>query len=153
MSGQAHSPVVVVRGRRRPDPDNGPVLLGVGIGTGDDPAIGFAFDAAQRRGVELLAVHALHGAMSRLAGDRTARQVEHALLSERLADWQRRYPTVEARHVVLRGRPTELLLAQAKGAQLVVVGTRSRGAAARALLGSTSRGLLLGGVVGRAVPR
>jgi nucleotide-binding universal stress UspA family protein len=142
VSGRAHSPVVVVRSRRRAGPDHGPVLLGVGIGTGDDPAIGFAFDAAQRRGVELLAVHALHGAMSRLAGDRAGHQVEHALLSERLADWQRRYPAVEARHMVLRGRPTELLLAQAEGAQLVVVGTRSRGAAARALLGSTSRGLL-----------
>lgn len=142
VSGQSHSPIVVVRGRHRQDPDNRPVLLGVGSGSGDDPAIGFAFDAAQRRGAALLAVHALHGAMSRLPGDRTIRQAEHALISERLADWQRRYPAVETRHVVLHGRPTELLLAQAKNAQLVVVGTRSRGTAARALLGSTSRGLL-----------
>jgi hypothetical protein len=46
------------------------------------------------------------------------------------------------RPVVVHGRPAELLLVQAGEAQLVVVGTRSRGAAARALLGSTSRGLL-----------
>ena len=143
VSGRAHSPVVVVRGRRRPDPDNRPVLVGVGTGTDDDQAIGFAFDAVQRRGVELLAVHGLHGAMGLLTGDRTtARGAEHMLLSVRLADWVQHYPTVEVRPMVLRGRPTELLLAQARLAQLVVVGTRSRGAAARALLGSTSCGLL-----------
>lgn len=142
VSGRAHSPVVVVRGRRRPDPDKRPVLLGVGSESGDDPAIGFAFDAAQRRGVELLAVHALHGVMNRLARDRTVRQVKHAPLSERLTCWQRRYPAVGVHPVVLHGQPAELLLAQAEGAQLVVVGTRSRGAAVRALLGSTSRGLL-----------
>jgi nucleotide-binding universal stress UspA family protein len=123
-------------------PDKRPVLLGVGVESGDDPAIGFAFGAAQRRGVELLAVHALHGVMSRLAGDRITRQVEPAPLSERLTSWQRRHPAVGMRSVVLHGRPAELLLAQAEGAQLAVVGTRSRGAAARALLGSTSRGLL-----------
>ena len=94
VSGRARSPVVVVRGRPRPDPDNGPVLVGVGTDSGDDPAIGFAFDAAQRRGVELLAVH-VRGALSRLARDRTDRQVEHSLLSERLAGWQRRYPAVK----------------------------------------------------------
>lgn len=143
VSGRAHSPVVVVRGRRQPDPDKRPVLLGVGgADSCDDPAIGFAFDAAQRRGVELLAVHALHGVMSRLAGDQTVRQAEHAPLSERLAGWRRRHPAVGVCPMVLRGRPTDLLLAQAEGAQLVVVGTCGRGAAARALLGSTSRGLL-----------
>jgi hypothetical protein len=94
VSGRARSPVVVVRGRPRPDPDNGPVLVGVGTDSGDDPAIGFAFDAAQRRGVELLAVH-VRGALSRLAGDRTDRQVEHSLLSERLAGWRCRYPAVK----------------------------------------------------------
>jgi nucleotide-binding universal stress UspA family protein len=142
VSGRAHSPVVVVRGRRQPDPDKRPVLLGVGAESGDDPAIGFAFDAAQRRGVELLAVHALHGVRNRLAGDRTVRQVKHAPLSERLTGWRQRYPAVGVRPVVLHGRPAEILLAQAEGAQLVVVGTRSRGVAARALLGSTNRGLL-----------
>jgi nucleotide-binding universal stress UspA family protein len=143
VSARAHSPVVVVRGRRRPDPDNGRVLLGVGAESCDDPAIGFAFDAAQRRGVELLVVHGLHGTTGWLAGDRnTVSEVEHALISVRLADWRRRHPSVRVRPVVLRGRPTELLLAQAQGAQLVVVGTRSRSSAARPLLGSTSRGLL-----------
>lgn len=141
VSGRARSPVVVVRGRPRPVPDNGPVLVGVGTDSGDDRAIGFAFDAAQWRGVELLAVH-VRGALSGLAGDRTDRQVEHGLLSERLAGWQRRYPAVEVRHVVVHGRRAELLLALAEGAQLVIVGTRSRGAAARVLLGSTSRALL-----------
>jgi hypothetical protein len=80
--------------------------------------------------------------MSHLAGDRTVRQVEHAPLSERLAGWQRRHPAVGVCPIVLHGRPADLQLAQAEGTQLVVVGTRSRGAVARALLGSTSRGLL-----------
>jgi nucleotide-binding universal stress UspA family protein len=106
VSGRAHSPVVVVRGRRQPDPDKRPVLLGVGAEPGDDPVIGFAFDAAQRRGVKLLAVHALQRVMSRLAGDRTVRQVEHAPLSERLIGWQRRHPAVGVCPVVLHGRPT-----------------------------------------------
>lgn len=57
------------------------MLVGVGTDSGDDPAIGFAFDAVQRRGVELLAVH-VRGALSELAGDRTDRQVQHGLLSE-----------------------------------------------------------------------
>jgi hypothetical protein len=104
VSGRAHSPVVVVRADADPTRTSGQCCSVWGPESSDDPTIGFAFGAAQRRGVELLAVHALHGVMSRLAGDRTVPHVEHALLSKRLAGWQRRYPAVGVRPGVRHGR-------------------------------------------------
>jgi nucleotide-binding universal stress UspA family protein len=59
-----------------------------------------------------------------------------------LAPWSSRHPDVpvEVRHV--HGSPAEQLLHAAHRARMVVVANRGRGAAARAVSGSVSRGLL-----------
>ncbi|QNE73380.1 universal stress protein [Streptomyces finlayi] len=46
---------------------------------------------------------------------------------------------VGVRELLVRGNPTEVLLSEAEGAELLVVGSRGRGGFARALLGSVSQ--------------
>ena len=142
VSGQGHCPVVVVRSARR---SAGPVVVGVGTDL-DDPAIRWAFRAAKLRGAPLTAVHATSRGESR----RRSRQVadadqnaqDSALDAERLWPWRGRYPDVEVDTEVSTQRPADALLEWSGRSQLIVVGTRARGPAARALLGSTSRALL-----------
>ena len=63
-------------------------------------------------------------------------------LCDTLDPWSQRYPDVHADVRVVRGNPTRALLAAAAEARLVVLGSRGRGAPARALFGSTSREVL-----------
>jgi nucleotide-binding universal stress UspA family protein len=132
VSGQGHCPVVVVRGSGAAAA-GAPVVLGVG-GDADDPAIGWAFDAANRREVPLVAVHALH------QGYRSPEQGGGVLA--RLERWRTCYPSVEFRGETPTAPAGEALLDWSTRAELIVAGTRARGPAARALLGSTSRALL-----------
>jgi nucleotide-binding universal stress UspA family protein len=67
---------------------------------------------------------------------------ERELLAQRLAGWQEKYPDVTVKRVVTPDRPVRHLLEQASGAQLLVVGSRGRGALSGALLGSTSQALI-----------
>jgi nucleotide-binding universal stress UspA family protein len=55
---QAVCPVMVVRGHQRPD---GPVVVGVDGSRNSAAALEFAADEAERRGTELIAVHAWNG--------------------------------------------------------------------------------------------
>ncbi|OLT14310.1 hypothetical protein BJF78_02320 [Pseudonocardia sp. CNS-139] len=65
-----------------------------------------------------------------------------ALLAEGLRPWTARHPDVPVRLEVVAGQPAAALLAASVTARLLVVGTHGRGAAARALFGSTSRQVL-----------
>jgi nucleotide-binding universal stress UspA family protein len=67
---------------------------------------------------------------------------EEKELAEQLAPWRDRYSDVEVRPVVTRGTPAHTLLEHAADAQLVVVGSRGRGALAGLGLGSVSQTLL-----------
>lgn len=63
---------------------------------------------------------------------------------EREADWLRgHYPNIRITTGVESGTPIGILALASEKAQLTVVGTRGRGAVASALMGSTSRGVLL----------
>ena len=59
VAAHGHCPVVVVRGAiaEAEPPEQGPVVVGVDGSPASEAAIGFAFDAASRRGVPLIAVH------------------------------------------------------------------------------------------------
>jgi nucleotide-binding universal stress UspA family protein len=152
MAGHARCPVVVARSSTvdEPPPTRGPVVVGVDGSALSDAAVGFAFEAAAARGVPLLAVHTwldveMSGAWTPLPTIVDWAEVhanEERVLDERLAGWQEKYPTVEVERIVSKDRPARALLRRAENAQLVVVGSRGRGALIGLGLGSVSQKLL-----------
>ncbi|MFC0541866.1 universal stress protein [Kutzneria chonburiensis] len=146
---RAHCPVVVVRGEQ-PDPA-GPVVVGVDGSPTSESALALAFEEASFRGVELVAVHgwsefAIPDASSfaqRFGVDWDAVQrSQEEQLAERLAGYGEKHPDVTVRRVVKGRRARQLLLDNARGAQLVVVGSRGRSELGGLLLGSTSQALI-----------
>jgi nucleotide-binding universal stress UspA family protein len=146
LAAGAACPVVVVRGEQ--PPDAGPVVVGIDGSEISDAALGFAFEAATRRDVPLVAVHAwtdtvFEAAVAPLLDWDAIEADERRVLAERLAGWGEKYPDVEVRRVVVQDRPAHALIEQAAdGAQLVVVGSHGRGSAAGLVLGSVSHAVL-----------
>jgi nucleotide-binding universal stress UspA family protein len=139
----AHCPVAVIHDAdpRTPDPARAPVLLGIDGSPASEMAIAIAFDEASRRGVELIALHAVSDTdIIEMPGVdyRTLEQRAEELLGERLAGWQERYPEVTVRREVVWSRPARALVDRSAEAQLVVVGSHGRGGFAGMLLGSVS---------------
>jgi nucleotide-binding universal stress UspA family protein len=152
LAGHAYCPVVVTRSSTMDSapPVSGPVVVGVDGSPLSDGAIAFGFEAAAARAVPLRAVHAwldieMVGAWAPLPSivDWAAIHAnEQRILLDRLAAWQEKFPTVEVERVVIKDRPVRALLRQAADAQLIVVGSRGRGALAGIGLGSVSQSLL-----------
>ncbi|MBN6040366.1 universal stress protein [Amycolatopsis sp. 195334CR] len=145
----ADCPVVVVRGRDRGRPQEGPVVVGVDGSPMSEAAIAHAFAEASVRRAPLLALHSCHDAdPAGLFSEGSAyfewesvTTAEERLLAERLAGWQERYPDVAVERVVARDKPRQRLLELSNKAQLVVVGSRGRGGFTGLVLGSTSQAL------------
>ena len=146
---RAHCPVAVVRGGR-PDPA-GPVVVGVDGSPTSETALAWAYEEASARGVDLVAVHG----WTEFASENSyafARQFvvdwdivqtrQEQQLAEQLAGYADKYPDVTVRRVVEGGRARQLLLDHARGAQLVVVGSRGNAELGGLLLGSTSQALI-----------
>lgn len=151
VTAHARGTVVVVR----PDPEaggevhtSGPVVVGVDGSPVGDAAIAAAFIEAAERGVELVAVHAWSDWDSgRFAGhahrpEAELDNVERAILAERVAGWQEKFPGVRVVRKVEVSAPASHLLSWSNVAQLVVVGSRGRGGFAGMLLGSTANTLV-----------
>lgn len=155
VAAHAHSAVAVVPpatdlsvdGRSRP------VLLGVDGGASGAAAIGYAFEEAAVRATRLQAVLVLDDTEPWLADEGRAPRrptVDRALslLSEQLAPWEEKYPSVPVVEIVRRGRPAPALLEcldhgpDRDRPGLFVVGSRGRGGLAGLLLGSTSQQLI-----------
>ncbi|OBB12218.1 universal stress protein [Mycolicibacterium setense] len=138
LAAHAHGPVAVIP--ENDYPSEGPVVVGVDGSRASEFATEIAFDAASRRGVELVVVHTWTDLNSEFPdmkwGDLSA-DAERAL-AEQLAGWGERYPDVVVRRVVMPDKPARQLLSQAETAQLVVVGNRGRGGFTGLLLGSVS---------------
>jgi nucleotide-binding universal stress UspA family protein len=147
VAAHATSPVVIVPGDATPTATNGPVVVGVDGSELSLAAVGFAFEEASFRGTDLVAV----GAWTVPTGlDLAPVQTDVAefgadadrALAESLAGFQERYPDVTVHRQVTLGSPAQVLLDAAKGAQLLVVGSRGRGGFTGMLLGSVSQTLL-----------
>ncbi len=149
----ASCPVVVVREDNHVTEETkyGPVVVGVDGSGVSQKAIENAFKEADARGAELIAVHTWMDmqVQASLAGLSAAQQQwqvveeeQNALLGQRLAGWQERFPDVKVTKVVTRDRPVRALADASEGAQLLVVGSHGRGGFKGMLLGSTSRALL-----------
>jgi nucleotide-binding universal stress UspA family protein len=149
MAARAACPVVLVRADDDAplDDSSRPVVVGVDGSPTSDAAVGFAFESASLRGVPLVAVHSwgdvlVDPAAAMLLDWAELEADEQRMLAEWLAPWIEKYPGVPVEPVVTRERPAAALVEQSRRAQLVVVGSRGRGAAAGLLLGSVSHAVL-----------
>ena len=152
VAAHGHCPVVVMHSATRDGvpPSDGEIVVGVDGSELSDAALTFAFEEAAGRGVPLVAVHTwldvtMAGAWTVLPGTIDwdwVQQQEEKLLAERLVAWREKFPHVEVRPLVVRDRPDRALLAHAAGAQLIVVGSRGRGAFTGMGLGSVSQTLI-----------
>jgi nucleotide-binding universal stress UspA family protein len=132
LAMHATCPVLVVRGTATL---GGEVLLGVDGSPANEPAVGFAFDAASRRRVPLLAVHAWTHPDSVAPGDillpvydvAITEEDETRVLSEALAGWQEKYPDVTVRRLLDRAPTRRALIELSEHAQLLVLGRRGHG--------------------------
>lgn len=138
----AQCPVIVVKdGVARGVGRDLHVLLGIDGSPSSEAAIGFAFDEASRRRVDLVALHAWSDvALFPFLGMdwHTYEDQGHEILGERLAGWQEQYPDVTVRRRVVCDKPARWLIDESRHSQLVVVGHRGRGGIAGMLLGSVS---------------
>ncbi|WP_026342810.1 universal stress protein [Nocardia sp. BMG111209] len=153
VTGHAHGAVAVVRAD--PDADDavrtgGPVVVGIDGGPVGEPALAVAFEEAAERGAELVAVHVWADANLGQYADYpyilesvpSIAVEEEALLAERLAGWQEKYPDVAVTRMMYPSDPADVLVDWSKRARLVVVGSRGRGGFRGLLLGSTSNSLV-----------
>jgi len=151
---QASCPVVIMR--PGPSHGTGPSTGRIVVGVVDDaqrssPAIQFAFQLAARRGVGVTAVHAWTPHIASYAGCHLAPAVAEVhneeedrqqLLLDALARERRNSPSVEVRLKLVRGSPSQALVGESTGAELVVVGSQHRGTLRGRMPGSVSQTLL-----------
>ncbi len=151
VCARARGAVIVVRtDDNRRVAVEGSVAVGVDGSDVSEPAIGRAFEEASERGADLVAVHSWSDLRSKRyaglgdfitpIGD--VQGAEQALLAERLAGWQEKYPDVTVLQQVHLADPARNLLECSKTAQLLVVGSRGHAGLTGALLGSTSNSLV-----------
>jgi len=152
VAAQGRSPVAVIPFDR--DQRGGPILVGVDGSAHSAAAVGYAFDEAAVRGAGVVAVLAFDNwarqgfARRPISFDQADSQEQHAIISEQLAGWVEKYPDVPVRQEVFRGAAADCLVGYAGRAlpvqqpQLIVVGSRGRGALTGLLLGSTSHALI-----------
>lgn len=145
VTRHASCPVLVAR-----DSDGSAQQADVGVVVGVDDsdiavaAVEFALQEAARRGIGLVAVHAIEtsaSAMSEWASgglDPAVEAKEAVVFANALASRQETYPDVMVTQRLVEGAPGWALTEQSQGAELLVVGTRGRGGFAALLLGSTS---------------
>ncbi|WP_030546968.1 universal stress protein [Streptomyces albus] len=148
VAGRADCPVVVVRGE--PDSGTEPVVLGIqdeDAGEGPSPVPGiedtaegrsaaeYAFREAQRRGCELIAVHAWHTPGGGPAPGGTPDEEDMAeqcraragkVIDEAVGPARERYPDVVLRRRAVAGSARQALLNAAREASLLVVGAHAR---------------------------
>ncbi|WP_033289850.1 universal stress protein [Amycolatopsis jejuensis] len=139
-------PVVVVRPVKSPRKR---VVVGVDGSPASSAAVRFAYDFADRHGCDLHAVHAWADPIGDFlepvnAGDEgwpTVREEGERLLAESLTGLAELHPDVVVTREIGLGRAAQVLLDNAEGATLLVVGGHGRGALRGMFLGSVSHAM------------
>ncbi|MBU3062405.1 universal stress protein [Nocardia sp. NEAU-G5] len=150
VTAHAYGAVIVVPDEHAvADRTGGPVVVGIDGSPISEPAIAAAFAEAAERRTDLVAVHVCSdwdfgrfAGTSTLIPDADAEVAESAILAERLAGWQEKYPDVPVTRQTYLSAPAAKLQEYSKTAQLIVVGSHGRGGVRGLLLGSTSNYLV-----------
>ena len=143
VSAHAHCPVIVVRGDAAP---TRPIVVGVDDSPAAELALDFAVEQAVARRVPLRVIRTWRP----VAGiwedsplvTRTVTAEERQPLDEAVAGWREKYPELDISAEAVVDHPANALALASTTAQLLVVGTRGRGAVRGMLLGSVSQHLL-----------
>ncbi|MFC6707108.1 universal stress protein [Flexivirga alba] len=109
----------------------GPVVVGLEGGPNDRDALRAAFQEAELSEQSLAPVHVTEYGF-----------LERADVQRLVAAEQHRHPGVAVKVRLVRGDPTDMLVACSGKASLVVLGSRGRHEAAGLVLGSVSQGVL-----------
>ena len=127
---------------------HGLIVVGVDGSDASKAALGWALDEASLRDAKVHAVHAWEfPGLAVMAYGPTAvpvitpedlEKAAHDVLEAAVAEVAGAHPTAALTTSVQRGHPAEVLLEAAKGADLLVVGSRGRGGFSGMLLGSVS---------------
>ena len=150
VATHAACPVVVVPPTWQPGRATGGIVVGVDGSKCSLQAIEFAFGQADAKQETLTAVMAWHDPIGTGPGDPlpvvydldVLEEESAALLAESMAGHRENYPDVHVYDELVRGTAHDALLAAGESAELLVVGSRGRGAFRGLLLGSTSRSLV-----------
>ncbi|GAA3441658.1 universal stress protein [Planomonospora venezuelensis] len=146
---QSPCPVVVVRGPVEPEKTFDEVVVGVDGSPASAGALRFAAAEASLRGARLRAI--LAWSLAAPAAETMPPmlielgEIEAAwtrVLDEAVRSVEKSHPELEVVHQVVTGHPVQALIDASEAADLVVVGSRGRGALAGFVLGSVSHGVL-----------
>jgi nucleotide-binding universal stress UspA family protein len=132
VSARAHCPVVVVRGE---SVATAPIVVGVDDSDCAEKALAFAVEESAERGVPLRVIRAWAAALGN-------RQDQTRRLDDLVSVWREKYPEVAILAEAVDDHPAAALVSAGTTAQLLVVGSRGRGALRGMLLGSVSQHLL-----------
>ena len=147
VAATAHCPVAVIP-PEAPVP-NATVVVGVDGSEASKKAIAYAAEEASTRGIPLTAVYAwmppLTPGLEYLWSEElvsSQRAAAEEAIAIGVAGLASRYPDLEIRREIVQSPPVAALVDAAKGAEMIVVGSRGRGGISRLLLGSVSHGVL-----------
>ena len=129
----------------------GPIVVGVDGTPNCEAAIDYAFEAASRRGVPVVAVMCwtdprrdgpLPAYTAVLTDEHNIADAAAQALADQLHRWTGKYPDVPVQQEVVHDLPGPGLLAHAAAAQMIVVGSRRHGRITGTLLSSVGRDLI-----------
>lgn len=126
-----------------------PVVLGLDIESPRAGLIGFAFEAAARRGTSLRVVHGWNPPPHYAYGLAVALELHGSLalrettaLTEFIRPWRTKYPDVEVTEECHYGTPGNHLVDASRGASMIVVGRRIRRSPFGAHIGPVTHAVL-----------
>ncbi|WP_433500714.1 universal stress protein [Sphaerimonospora sp. CA-214678] len=145
VAGHVDAPVVVVR--PGPTAVRGEIAVGFDGSPESEAALAYAFEEAALRGARLRVVHAWQlptyaYAPSMVYDLDEVWRAHEELVTGRLREWREKHPGVDVVPSVVSVHPVTALVDASAEVDLVIVGSRGRGAVRSLVLGSVSRAVL-----------